>query len=332
VLRLFVRGKKSPLACVLGVTLTSIWTGGSDEESTREAEEFLTSAAFRTQVLETLPDDFQPKRFWLSHFHELRPAEQRAFMESARNKIAAFLAHFSMSKIFGQRISTINFERFINEGKALVVNLSRRHLKDDRRPFGALILSKLAIDIVRRASLPPDQRREWVLLCDEAPEYFWPDLAVTLAASARKWGLSYRLYGQTPLQYGPAADILFGCVGTIQAFCCDRKGGEILAKQLFSFGSSQASISEELEQMITLLTTQRQRECVIRLKNRRDNGNPWLATVPKLTYLRPDPDKEEAFRQASAAVYYKPLAEIEVETRERLARFQPQATNFRNRS
>jgi hypothetical protein len=36
VLRPFVRGKKSPLAGVLGVALTSLWKGGFHEYPTRE--------------------------------------------------------------------------------------------------------------------------------------------------------------------------------------------------------------------------------------------------------------------------------------------------------
>jgi hypothetical protein len=122
-------------------------------------------------------------------------------------------------------------------------------------------------------------------------------------------------------------------------FNVSRKDAEKLAKELFTFTGQKVkyqpesqegkpvgrpqyfSIQEEVEHAITTLSTQKVGECHIRIKGPNDNGEPYQAKVPLVDPPPRDPAKEEAFRQASAAIYYTPSAQIEIERKERLGRF-----------
>lgn len=304
-----------------------------------EGERFLTDSAFRSTVVRTLTNE-DVKHYWLGHFASLKESEQRFFVEAPRNKLSAFLGSPYIKPIFSQTRSTIRFAELMNAGKCILVNLSRNHLKEARGLLGALILAKLSLAILSRESIAQARRLPVDVFCDEAHEYFVRD-CLNIAAGSRKFGVSYRIFSQGVSQYrDDDADILFSTIGTQVVFNVDRKSAERLAKELFSpsgrhikhdverdfWGPKPGhpvywSVSEELEHSIAELTTQRVGECYIRIKGLDQDPRPYFATIPAVTFPPRDLEKEEAFRRESAAIYYKPLPEIEEERKQRLARF-----------
>lgn len=316
-----------------------------------ESELFLTDATFRSPIVQELKNQ-KVKHFWQHHFAELRESEQRTFIEAPRNKLSEFLSHPALEAIFSQTTSTINFTKSMNEGKAVLVNLSRNHLKESRGLFGALLLAKLALAILSRENITLEKRVPVTLYCDEAHEYFIRDFCLLIAAAARKFQISYRVFFQSISQYqSEDVDILFATCATQVAFNLARKDAERMARELFTFSGHRFikhqdrdvwgpkgnptyySIQEEQEHAITELTTQNVGECYIRIKGPDDNGNPYIATVPKVEYPTISPEQEHAFREASAAIYYTPTEKINQERQARLERFQPKPpSKITNRS
>lgn len=316
-----------------------------------EAERFLTDTPFRSALVQTLAHD-EVKHYWLGHFAALKESEQRFFVEAPRNKLSAFLGSPYIKPLFAQTASTLRFAELMNQGKCILVNLSRNHLKEARGLLGALILAKLSLAILSRESIAREDRLPVDVFCDEAHEYFVRD-CLNIATGSRKFGVSYRIFSQGPSQYrDDDADILFSTIGTQVVFNVDRKSAERLAKELFSpsgrhikhdverdFWGPKAghpvywSVQEELEHYITELTTQRVGECYIRMKGLDQDPRPYIATIPEVAFPQRDLAQEEAFRQASAAAYYTPLEKIEDERRQRLARWvTPSLPKIKNRS
>jgi hypothetical protein len=93
-----------------------------------EVEDFLTNAAFRAAVVEQLTTT-QVKHFWSQHFASFRESEQHMVVEAPRNKVSGFLAHPALRAMFGAGQSTIRLAELMNQGKAVLVNLSRHRLK-----------------------------------------------------------------------------------------------------------------------------------------------------------------------------------------------------------
>jgi len=66
---------------------------------------------------------------------------QSMYREPVLNKITAFIADPSMYRILGQRESTVDFRQAMDEGKWLLLNLSKGQLKENLRLLGALFLA-----------------------------------------------------------------------------------------------------------------------------------------------------------------------------------------------
>lgn len=300
-----------------------------------EAERFLTDETFRDAIVQRL-ENLEVKAYWHDHFGNLKETERRTWVESSRNKISSFLAHPAIRSVFSQVGSTVRFADAMNQGKAVLINLSRNHLKEARGLFGALLLAKISLAILSRESIPPEKRIPVTLYCDEQPEYFLPQFCLAIAAGSRKFGISYRVFAQSPAQYREHIDVLLATCGTTVAFNLDSKGAERLARELFTFTGRRIKVQErdfwgligrpqhylvqeEVQHAINELTTQHVGECYIRIRGKHDTGNPYIATVPHITFPTPDPEAEAAFAEASARIYYRSQLEIDHARQQRLA-------------
>lgn len=311
-----------------------------------EAELFLTSADFRARVVATLANQ-DVKGFW-TNFENLKPTDQRLIVEAPRNKLSAVLSHPALKNFLGQSTSTIDFAKIMNENKCCLINLSRNHLKQEARSLlGALILSRIVLATLSRETIPQEQRVPCTLYCDEVAEYFYPEFFTAIATGARKFQVAMKLFAQSPGQFGEHADILFTNCATITSFNVDRKGAERLVKELFVFTGARVkfqpehdharplyySIQEEQEGFITQLTTQHPGECIIKIRGAKDNGNPYIASVPLVTPPPIKREQQEEFLQASAAVCYRSQDQINEDRRQRLARWlTPPSSRIVNRS
>lgn len=178
----------------------------------------LTDKKFRAHVI-TYIDDPVVKNFWVTEFASWNDKFAAEAVAPVLNKVGAFVANPMIRNIIGQPKSTFNIRRIMDEGKILVVNLSRGLMGEDNAGIlGAMMVTKIQLAAMGRADMPMGERRPFYLYVDEF-QNFATDSFATILSEARKYGLNLTVANQYISQMSePVRDAVFGNVGTIVCF------------------------------------------------------------------------------------------------------------------
>ena len=130
----------------------------------------------------------------LRHFWEVQFAayNKRMVVEvvgSSLNKIGRFLANPLIRNIVAQPQNAFDMRQLMDEGKILLVNLSKGDLSEDNSfLLGAVLVNLILIAALRRREMEPDQRRPFHLIVDEFQSFATESFA-TLQSEARKYAV-----------------------------------------------------------------------------------------------------------------------------------------------
>jgi hypothetical protein len=136
----------------------------------------------------------QSKLFW-SQYNRKTPRDRDELIASTINKCDAYLNEPLVSRIVSQSASTIDFRRIMDEGKILLVNLSPQ-LEEASRLLAAVIIGRLLMAAFSRQDTPYENRRPFLLYCDEFQRFATSDFA-TFLAEARKFKIGTTISNQT---------------------------------------------------------------------------------------------------------------------------------------
>jgi hypothetical protein len=89
--------------------------------------DFLTIPAIRKRTLERVPEG--RLKLWWKAFDDLRPDQQRAWVESGANKIAALVFSPHTNRLISQTRSTVDIPDIMAKGKRLIIDLNEVHLQ-----------------------------------------------------------------------------------------------------------------------------------------------------------------------------------------------------------
>ncbi len=129
-----------------------------------EMPDLLQNPDFRSSLL-TKCTKLSVKKYWLYVFNRLSENEQRQWAQPVLNRISDFVTPTMIQNIIGQRKSTINFEKIINNGYVLLVDLNPARLgNENAKLLGSLLTMKLQLAAFRRDLHNP---RPWTLYADE---------------------------------------------------------------------------------------------------------------------------------------------------------------------
>lgn len=147
------------------------------------------------------------------------------------SKYEAFVGDPMLRNIFGQPRSTINLKKIMNEGKILLVNLSKGRMGEmNARFFGMVLIAKLQAAAMSRASVPESERRDFYLYVDEFQNLATQNFSVLLA-EARKYRLNLILTNQFVSQVSTdIMNAITGNVGTIISFRVGSIDAEFLER------------------------------------------------------------------------------------------------------
>jgi hypothetical protein len=178
----------------------------------------LTDKKFRANVV-TYIDDPVVKNFWVTEFAAWNDKFATEAVAPVLNKVGAFTANPMIRNIIGQPKSTFNIRKIMDEGKILIVNLSRGLMGEDNAGIlGAMMVTKIQLASMGRADMPEEKRRPFYLYVDEFQNFATDSFAVILS-EARKYALNLTVANQYISQMGqPVRDAVFGNVGTIVSF------------------------------------------------------------------------------------------------------------------
>lgn len=224
------------------------------------------------------------------------------------SKFGAFLSNEMMRNIIGQTKSAFNLREVMDEGKILIVNLSKGRLGLlNSQLLGMIFVMKFQAAAMSRANIPEKDRKDFALYVDEF-QNFSTDSFATILSEARKYHLNLIVANQFTTQLtDEIRDAVFGNTGTIVAFRVGQdEDAEALAKRLRpAFDPTDLLRMPNYNAGVRMLI----------------NGVPTqpfsMATLPPLG--SPNPKLADALKQLSAAKYGRPKAQVEKEIFERLA-------------
>ncbi len=192
----------------------------------------LTDKKFREETLEYCTDTVV-MQFWRIEFASWNDKFASEAIAPVLNKVGAFTANPIIRNIIGQPKSTFNIRQMMDEGKILIVNLSKGLIGEDNASIlGAFLVTKIQLAAMSRSDIADiEDRRPFYLYVDEF-QNFATDSFATILSEARKYGLNLTVANQYISQMSETVrDAVFGNVGTMMSFRSSADDAAILGKQ-----------------------------------------------------------------------------------------------------
>ncbi|MCL2037619.1 type IV secretion system DNA-binding domain-containing protein [Candidatus Saccharibacteria bacterium] len=192
----------------------------------------LTDKKFREKVLAEVKDTVV-LQFWRVEFASWNDKFVAEAIAPVLNKVGAFVANPIIRNIIGQPKSTFNIREIMDEGKILIVNLSKGLIGEDNASIlGSFMVTKIQLAAMSRSDIESvEDRRPFYLYVDEFQNFATDSFAVILS-EARKYGLNLTVANQYVSQMSETVrDAVFGNVGTIIGMRVSAEDAPILATQ-----------------------------------------------------------------------------------------------------
>ncbi len=192
----------------------------------------LTDKKFRKETLSYCTDSVV-LQFWNVEFASWNDKFQSEAIAPVLNKVGAFTANPTIRNIIGQPKSTFNIREIMDEGKILIVNLSKGLIGEDNAAIlGSFLVTKIQLAAMSRSDIPNiADRRPFYLYVDEF-QNFATDSFATILSEARKYALNLTVANQYIGQMTDTVrDAVFGNVGSMISFRVSADDAPILSKQ-----------------------------------------------------------------------------------------------------
>ncbi len=179
----------------------------------------LVDKEYRKRVISKIRDPIV-KTFWVAEFASWSEKYATEAIAPVQNKVGQFLSASIIRNIVAQVKSTIDPRRCMDEGKILIVNLSKGKIgEDNMKLLGGMIVTKIQLAAMERVDIPNEvDRRDFYLYVDEFQNFANQSFA-NILSEARKYRLNLVVAHQYIKQLEEeVAWAVFGNVGTIVAF------------------------------------------------------------------------------------------------------------------
>lgn len=258
----------------------------------------LTDADFRKETL-TYCTDVTVLQFWKKEFGSWSDKQVTESVAPVLNKVGAFTANPIVRNIIGQPKSSFNIRQIMDEGKILVVNLSKGLIGEDNAGLlGSFLVTKVQLAAMSRSDIERvEDRRPFYLYVDEFQNFATDSFSVILS-EARKYGLNLTVANQYTSQMTESVrDAVFGNVGTTISFRVSADDAPVLAKQFEPIFEAQD------------LLNLNNRHFVISMIINGEKANAFSATT--LSIPKPPNDLTPRIIEYSRNTYAKTKAEVE---------------------
>lgn len=191
----------------------------------------LTDKNYRKTIVDNITDPVV-KAFWVTEFASWNDKFASEAVQPVLNKVGAFTAVPIVRNIIGQPKSSFSIRKAMDEGKIIIVNLSRGKIGEDNAAIlGSLIITKIQLDAMSRSDIEKiEDRRPFYLYVDEFQNFATESFAVILS-EARKYGLRLTVANQYVSQMPEEVrDAVFGNVGSMVSFRVGADDAQYLSK------------------------------------------------------------------------------------------------------
>jgi len=181
----------------------------------------LNDKTYRNKALKHVDND-QVKDFWFKEFDKYSFNFRANAIAPIQNKVGAFIANPVINQVLTNPKENISFRKAMDEGKVILINLSKGKLGEDASLLlGGLLMTSVGLAAFSRANIPEQQRRDFTLYADEFQNFTTLSI-VNMASELRKYHVGLVLAHQYLHQLD--RDILEAVLGNAGTLICFRLG------------------------------------------------------------------------------------------------------------
>ncbi len=263
----------------------------------------LVDKDYREKIIANVKDPVV-RSFWIHEYETWRDQFRNEAIVPIQNKVGQFLNTSFIRNIVGQPRSTLNIPQIMNEGKILLVNVSKGRIGEDNSALlGAMIITKIQLASMERVRIPEEDRRDFYMYVDEF-QNFATDSFAGILSEARKYRLNlivaHQYIGQLVTDTSTKVrDAVFGNVGSMLVFRVGAEDAEYLEKEFDPEFTPQDLVNLPNHNIYLKLMVQGV------------TSRPFSAsTLPPMEFAE-DPSVKERVMENSRALYSRPREEVE---------------------
>lgn len=196
-----------------------------------EIPKMFTDPAFLQEKLAKVTDPVV-RQFWVKEWAATTGNTRSDMLGYVVSKVGRFIENEMMRNIIGQSRSGFDLTKIMNEKKIFLANLSKGQTGEvNSSLLGLILVSKIQMAAMRRASMKDEDRVDFYLYIDEF-QNFTTDSISTILSEARKYKLNLIMAHQfMPQLTDEIRDAVLGNVGSMGAFRIGAEDAEFLEKQ-----------------------------------------------------------------------------------------------------
>lgn len=167
-------------------TLTALQT---PKPSLYTLQRLLTDKKYQKEVAKNLKDPVL-KQFWEKEFKMMGSMQMSAATAPLTHRLGHFITSKMSRHILLQEETTVRIADIMNEGKILLVNLSKGDIGEDQSEFFGTILTALIwMAAYQRTKIPEKKRRDFFVYVDEFQNFATPQFGA-ITSEGRKFHVS----------------------------------------------------------------------------------------------------------------------------------------------
>jgi len=196
-----------------------------------EVMRIMTDSKFTQELLPKVTDPIV-RRYWTDQIAQTAEFHKSEVLDYTVSKFGRFVTNKMVRNIIGQSKSSFSFREVMDQGKILLVNLSKGELGEENSSFlGLILVPRILMAAMSRADMPEEQRKDFCLYVDEFQNFATPDFAQILS-EARKYRLSLTVANQFIGQVDEEVkNAIFGNVGTVMSYRVGVTDANYLARE-----------------------------------------------------------------------------------------------------
>lgn len=199
-----------------------------------EIPRMIADDAFQKEWIARVTDPVV-RSFWEDEQAKTSDYHKSEMMGYLVSKVGRFVENEMMRNIIGQAKSAFNFREIMDNGKILLINLSKGKTGDvNANLLGLVLVAKLQMAAFTRADIPEEERKDFYLYIDEFQNFITPSIA-TILSEARKYKLNLVMAHQYMGQLvkdgkSEIRDAVLGNVGSLFVSRVGPEDTEVLGK------------------------------------------------------------------------------------------------------
>lgn len=174
------------------------------------------------------------KLFWQREFDKYSYRYRADSIAPIQNKVGAFMANPILSQVLTEPKENLSFRKIMDEGKILLVNLSKGRLGEDASHLlGGVLMTSVGLAAYSRADTLEEKRKDFTLYADEFQNFTTLSI-VNMASELRKYRVALILAHQYLDQLDrDIKEAVLGNAGTLICFRLGPGDSAYLEKEFF---------------------------------------------------------------------------------------------------